>query len=174
MREIENTIETSALPSQLKEYFRTSASIQVILSKDLLEDVEDLYAYYHSLYQFDTSEFSACVITSLKQCTNYSSFYFYLKKILENRLEIKSKDELNNEHNYKYINIEKDFLDNKFKKIALNFVDTLFDAQETDAKKMNADLGKLELISELMEDDYYLEMYTKVKQLKENTYKNND
>ncbi|MCM3359534.1 hypothetical protein [Psychrobacillus sp. MER TA 171] len=174
MTEIEDTIETSALPSQLKEYFKTSTSIKVILSKDLLEDVVDLYAYYHSLYQFDTSEFSACVITSIKQCTNSSSFYYYLKKILENRLEIKSKDELNSEYDdYKYIKIEKDFLDKKFKKIALNFIDTLFDEQETNARKINADLGKLELISELMEDEYYLEMYIKVKELKENSHKNN-
>lgn len=75
-------INGSKLPSQLKEYFTTSESIKGIINKKLLSEIEDLYIYYTSLYIFDTSEFSAYTITSLKKCKDLDSFYYYLKKVM--------------------------------------------------------------------------------------------
>lgn len=54
------------LPHQLKVYFTASKSIKNIVTSDTINQIEDLYILYHSLYYFDTSEFSVFIITSLK------------------------------------------------------------------------------------------------------------
>lgn len=93
MIEIETFVNDSKLPSQLKEYFTASENIKGVITEKVLSEIEDLYIYYTSLYIFDTSEFSAYTITSLKKCKGLDYFYFYLKKVIDSNMDLKTKDE---------------------------------------------------------------------------------
>ena len=168
MSELETFIESSALPIQLKEYFIGSKKIQKIISVEILNDIEDLYVYYDALYQFDSSEFGVSVIDSLKRCKDFSRYYYYLKKILENELEIESKNENG------YIKISKNDIDDSFKKNASEIINLLTRENEDCASQINFYLGKLEIINEFIEDEYYSEIYMNVIQLRKSIMKNKE
>lgn len=91
LNELNSLVNKSKLPSQLKEYFTSSTRNKEIVDVDTIEDIEDLYIFYNSLYIFDTSEFSDYTITSLKKCKDLKSFYFYLKKVIDTNMELKSR-----------------------------------------------------------------------------------
>lgn len=164
MSELETFIESSALPIQLKEYFIGSKNIQKVISEEILDEIEDLYVYYDSLYKFDTSEFGVSVIDSLMRCKDFNMYYFYLKKILENQLVIESKDE------NRYIKINKVYLDDSFKKTASEIINLMASGFDDNLNRINFYLGKLEIINELIEDEYYSEIYTKVTEFREKYY----
>ncbi len=95
-----NDIMTSIkLPETLKENLLTSNRMDSLLSDEILLDIEGIYILYKSLYKFDESNFSLNVIKSIDRCRDRTGFYFYLKKVLDNELEIQSKGnvEQNNE-----------------------------------------------------------------------------
>lgn len=164
MNELETFIESSALPIQLKEYFIGSKNIQKIISEEILGEIEDLYVYYDSLYKFDTSQFGVSVIDSLMRCKDFNMYYFYLKKILENQLVIESK------HENRYIKINKDYIDDSFKKTASEIINLMANGFEENLKQINFYLGKLEIINELIEDEYYSDIYKKVTEFREKYY----
>jgi len=83
MGDLDSVINNSKLPDQLKEYFKKSVRIKKILKVDTINDIEDIYIFYDSLYTFDSSEFSSCVVISLSKCTNFDTFYHYLKKVID-------------------------------------------------------------------------------------------
>ena len=124
MGEIGNFINDSKLPSQLKEYFTTSENIKGIINKKLLSEIEDLYIYYTSLYKFDTSEFSAYTITSLKKCKDSDSFYYYLKKVIDTNLDLKTKDKSFNSSS-EYLFLKNEVVDILFKDAVVEFCDLI-------------------------------------------------
>lgn len=152
MDEIINVIDESLLSDRLKEYFSGSKRIQKILTADIIEVIEDLYLFYQSQYDFKTSMFDVCVIDSLKKCKEFSTYYFYLKKILEIKLEAELRDDKN------IIRLNKTVIVEKFKKTASE----LINLPPNKSEDIYFRLGKLELINELIEDDYYTELYENV------------
>lgn len=151
-------INGSKLPSQLKEYFTTSESIKGIINKKLLSEIEDLYIYYTSLYIFDTSEFSAYTITSLKKCKDLDSFYYYLKKVIDTNLDLKSKDKSFNSSS-DYLFLKNEVVDILFKDAVVefcDFIDYIYKKNENlNLKKTYISLGKLELINKLITNPHY-------------------
>ena len=92
LNEFDSMVQKSKLPKQLKDYFTLSTPSKEIVDAKTINDIEDLYIFYDSLYIFDTSEFSAYTITSLKRCKDLKSFYFYLKKVIDTNMELISRD----------------------------------------------------------------------------------
>src|SRR5699024_9021225 len=152
---INTLVIDSGLPSQLKEYFTTSKIIKDVLTSETIKEIEDLYIFYHSLYYFDTSEFSAYTITSLKRTKDIKSFYFYLKKVIDTNLELKSKDE--SIYTLREALLTGDeFLDKLFKGVFINFGTSVYKISDNDTNidlfSTYKDLGKMELIIDLTND----------------------
>lgn len=153
MSAIETFVNDSKLPSQLKEYFTTSESIKDIISKKVLSEIEDLYIYYTSVYIFDTSEFSAYTITSLKKCKDLNYFYFYLKKVIDTNVDLKTKDQ-SFKKSKDYLFLKDEDINILFKEAVVEFcdlVDKIYKKNENlNLKKTYISLGKLELINRLI------------------------
>lgn len=153
MSAIETFINASKLPSQLKEYFTTSESIKDIITKKVLSEIEELYIYYTSVYIFDTSEFSAYTITSLKKCKDLNYFYFYLKKVIDTNIELKSKDKTFKSSS-EYFFLKDENINIFFKEAVVEFcdlIDKIYKKNEDlNLKKTYISLGKLELINKLI------------------------
>ncbi|WP_147535631.1 hypothetical protein [Bacillus marasmi] len=162
MTETLKIIETSALPIQLKEYFRGSRRIQKLITAEIIEDIEDLFLYYDSLYHFDLSKFGVCTIDSLIKCKDFSSYYFYLKKILENHLDVELKDDNNS------VRIKKDIINDEFEKSAFETFKLIPIESHEQLTQLNFYLGKLELINKLIVDENYISIYDKILQLLDN------
>ncbi|MDY0409026.1 hypothetical protein [Paracerasibacillus soli] len=64
-------IDNLDLPLQLKEYFSKSKVHKKELSEKVLNDIEEFFILYRSLYTFDETEFSANVIITLKKCKDF-------------------------------------------------------------------------------------------------------
>lgn len=79
------------LPEELISYFTKSSRIQAYLYREALADVEEIFALYSSLYEFDNAQFSYLSIQALERATSLSSFYPYIKTIMESSLEIEGK-----------------------------------------------------------------------------------
>lgn len=90
--ELDSLVNESKLPNQLKDYFTSSTRIKEIVTTETIKDIEDLYILYNALYIFDTSQFSAYTITSVKKCKDIESFYYYLKKVIDVNVDLRSKD----------------------------------------------------------------------------------
>lgn len=151
-------VQDSRLPNQLKEYFMASKSIKEVLTNDIVKEIEDLYIFYHSLYYFDPSEFSAYTITSLKRNRDLHSFYFYLKKVIDTNLELKSKDESD------YTLRDALFtgsivIDQLFREVFTDFTSSLYKIYKNDTDinlfLIYKELGKMEIITELVSDIDY-------------------
>lgn len=159
MTELLNNIETSELSKRLKEYFKGSKRIQKILTAELIEDIEDLFLLYQSQYDFQTAMFDGYVIDSLKRCKDFSTYYFYLKKILENHLEV----ELKNENNI--VRLNKTIITKEFRKTASEIINLLPSQSEGIFNHIHFLLGKLDLFHQLIEDDNITQLYENITQL---------
>ena len=153
MIEIESFVNDSKLPSQLKEYFTTSENIKGVITKKVLSEIEDLYIYYTSVYKFDTSEFSAYTITSLKKRKGLDYFYFYLKKVIDSNMDLKTKDK-SFKSNSDYFFLRDEEIEILFKEAVVEFcdlIDKIYKKNENlNLKKAYISLGKLELIIKLI------------------------
>ncbi|WLV25845.1 hypothetical protein QR721_06490 [Aciduricibacillus chroicocephali] len=74
MDNLNQIIDELNLPTQLKVYLNSSEQTKEQLTVGILKEIEDLYNFYQALYLFDTSEFSAFTITSLKRCKDKETF----------------------------------------------------------------------------------------------------
>lgn len=149
--------------------------IKRVLSEDAIKEIEELYVFYSALYTFDTSEFSAYTITSLKRCQDLDSFYFYLKKVIDTNLELKSRDKVFNNGNEKAV-IEKNVVNRAFKEVAVNFikfVDQIHNKEDIDMVQLFKHLGKLEVINELIDDNFYRKLLHDAKVIIHRSNKNN-
>ncbi|CAM4168440.1 hypothetical protein BAMA_19310 [Bacillus manliponensis] len=153
MNDIMNSIK---LPETLKEYLLTSNRMESLLSEEILLDIEEIYILYKSLYKFDESDFSLNVIKSIDRCRDRNGFYFYLKKVLDSELEIQSKG--NVEQNNEGIVISEDLIDEQFKEITKDYIDSInqiyLGEKVIDLKCVYKNLGKLEVLNTLLEDEY--------------------
>ena len=147
MNELDSLVKNSKLPTQLKEYFTVSKIVKDLITKEVIQEIEDLYIFYKSIYTFDTSEFSAYTITTLKRCNNFNTFYFYLKKVIDTNLELKSRDNLCNEHNSRKIDIILNlYLKNNINEFCY-FIDKIYNSEEgIDLNQTYRLLGRLEML----------------------------
>lgn len=81
-------IEKIDIPTMLKDYFIRNSHVHLYLSKSLLNEIEDIYIEYDSLYEFDDTEFCSYVITGVKKQEKHEYFYHYLKKVLDSNLDL--------------------------------------------------------------------------------------
>ena len=156
---IDDYIQEKNIPGQLKQYFITSIRGKSYIYEAMLDEIEELYIYYTALYYFDETEFSSYIITTLERGSEHSAYYYYLKKILDNNLELQSKD-----NSKTFLKINNINLDELFKEITIAFNKHLKDVYNNDFEKIDLLttfilLGKLELISNLTEDQSYRYVY---------------
>ncbi|MGH0424680.1 MULTISPECIES: hypothetical protein [Bacillus] len=153
MKGIVNSIK---LPVTLKDYLLTSNRIEQLLSEEILLDIEEIYIFYNSLYVFDESEFSLNVIKSIERCRDRTGFYFYLKKVLDTELKKMSRG--NVEENNGGIIISKNLFDEQFKVVTKGYIDSInqmyYEENKIDLKYIYKNLGKIEMLNNLLEDEY--------------------
>ncbi|UOR10647.1 hypothetical protein [Halobacillus amylolyticus] len=161
MDDFDTIISDLELPNELKDFLISSKSIREYINKPLLKDVEDLYIFYKSFYVFDKSEFGAQSIAAIKRCKDQSTFYYYLKKILDSDLEFQSKNSLNKEE-LNYIKLERGLLNDIIKdstSIFIHIVNKIYNKEENiDMIQTYKAVGKLELINQIIEDPYYKDL----------------
>lgn len=164
---IKNSIR---LPATLKEYLLTSNRMESLLCEEILLDIEEIYILYKSLYEFDESDFSLNVIKSIDRCRDRTGFYFYLKKVLDRELETMSKG--NVEQNNSGIVISKNLIDEQFKMVTKGYIDSInqiyHGEAKIDLKYAYKNLGKLEILHTLLEDEYLKDLLSSGYKILEN------
>jgi|SRR5690625_473113 len=93
-KEMIDQIEKTEIPNILKYYFTKNFHIHLYLNESLLNEIEEIYIEYDSLYDFDDTEFCSYVITGVKKQDNHEYFYHYLKKVLDSNLKLVSKSRI--------------------------------------------------------------------------------
>ncbi|WP_017753717.1 hypothetical protein [Calidifontibacillus oryziterrae] len=152
-------IDEYRLPIQLATYFQDSKKVSEFLNEKVLEDIEELYTMYKSLYLFDETEFSKYAIKCVERCKDIDGFYYYFKKVIDSSIELNSKGNMKSNSG-----IDIDYVDKIFKKVSNLFVKNLEEIKDgwgiLNIKNTYTLLGKLELICELVEDEFYLDVLT--------------
>ena len=92
--ETKDLIEKIDIPNMLKDYFIRNSHVHLYLSESLLNEIEDTYIEYDSLYEFDNTEFCSYVITGVKKQEKHEYFYHYLKKVLDSNLDLIPKSSI--------------------------------------------------------------------------------
>ncbi len=164
--ELNELIHKANIPEQLRSYFIESKEGQLYLTEEMLSEIEELYTFYNALYIFDETQFSFYTITSLRRGSEATAYYYYLRKILESNLELMSKDQRFHKSSEGTFAFKTDMisLNSRFKTIAQEFgqnVDFFYKNQydRIDVMKTYLLLGKLELINDIVRDEYLLNMY---------------
>lgn len=173
--DLSELISKANIPEQLKTYFKESNEGKTYLNKSMLSEIEELYTFYNALYLFDETEFSFYTITSLKRGSEAAAYYYYLRKILESNLELMSKDQKFHKNSEGTFAFKTDVsnLNKEFKGIAYEFgqnVDYFYKNQydKIDVMGTYLLLGKLELINDIVQDEYLSNMYQAGKRVLEN------
>lgn len=76
-KKMKDLIEKAEIPAILKDYFLRSNHVHLYLNKPLLNEFEESYIEYDSLYEFDDAEFCSYVIVGIKKQDKHEYFYFY-------------------------------------------------------------------------------------------------
>lgn len=164
--ELNELINKANIPEQLRTYFKESDDGKLYLTEEMLSEIEELYIFYNALYIFDETEFSFYTITSLKRGSEATAYYYYLRKILETNLQITSQDQRFHKSSKGVFTfkIDGNNLDVVLKNIAKEFgqnVDYFYKDQyeKIDILQTYLLLGKLELINNIIDDEYYFQLY---------------
>lgn len=169
---IDNLINEKKIPEQLKEYFLNSKRGKNFINEQMLEAIEELYIYYSALYLFDETEFSAFTITTLERGSEHSAYYYYLKKILDNQMELLPKMNGKNYINGNIVDFKRlyKFINNEFNNQIQYFSEEQYD--EVEMHKIYVLWGQLNLISQLAKDDNIVELFETSSLKLENIIKN--
>lgn len=154
MDDFNAVVTNSKLPRQLKDYFMTNNRVNDVIEIELIKEIEELYVYYKSLYIFDSIEFSAYVITSLKDCTNSKLPFSHVKKTIDTNLDLKSS------HRF---SLKNQTVDKVFAEVFNDFCEIVDNFYKNNLNKINLvqtykNLGKMELINDLVEDKEYQDL----------------
>lgn len=176
--DLSELIDKANIPEQLKKYFKDSNEGKTYLNESMLSEIEELYTFYNALYIFDETKFSLYTINSLKRGSEATVYYYYLRKILESNLEFMSKDQRFHKNSERTFTFKTDVnnLNKEFRNIANEFgqnVDYFYKKQfdKMDIIKTYILLGKLELINDVVQDEYLSNMYQGGKSVFENKLK---
>lgn len=157
MEKLNLIVNDLRLPDQLKEYFSSSEAIAPFLTTEIINEIEELYVYYSSLYTFDSTEFSAFTIRTLKDSESSGSSLCPLQKILEENLNLNSRDKGFSKKNRSDIK-DNPLISRKFKEIGMDFIEFTeknYHKEKISAKEFYKYVGKLELINDLIRDVFY-------------------
>lgn len=165
---MENTIDTNEelmpkseikdlnLPTDLIKYLTSSRKLKDRLFRYALLDIEELYLYYSSVYDFSVSAFCDNAIKAISRANNFEKFYFYAKKIMDENLIFveklgfeKSTENLIHIKEEKYLKI----IDNA-QRTLVDLVDKMYSKEIVDILAVHKMLGKIELALELNYDEY--------------------
>jgi len=165
--ELKDIINKTDIPQLLRDYLLRNEQIQLILSTDLLKDIEDLYIEYDSLYIFDEAEFCSHVITGLKRQDKHEYFYNYLKIVIGAEVQTISKqtthDQLVLERMAKNIKPKIDELPN-YIFILRDSIDDYKKTKDTSLLVIaNRIAGMLEVIYDIFPGNPYADAYKKSK-----------
>lgn len=147
----ESFISSLNIPLQLKEYFLKSVRVKKYLTRESLEDIEDIYLLFNSLYIFDKSSFSSYVILSLNKSKEFD-YYHHLKNVLENEMKKISKVQ-SSEQIRGALTVEQSIIRNLFKESAQMIMDYTEGRENEDFTEYYKYIGKLELIDLIIKDE---------------------
>lgn len=94
MNNLIKEIENADIPKLLKNYLMRNKHTHLYLSESLLNEIEEIYIEFDSMYIFDEAEFCSYIITGIKKQEKHDYFYHYLKKIFETSLTTISKSDI--------------------------------------------------------------------------------
>lgn len=147
----ESFIKSLNLPSHLKEYFLKSERIKKFITRENLEDIEDIYLLFNSVYLFNESIFSSHVILLLSKSKEFD-YYFHLKQVLETDME-----KIPRTHKFEQINktlaMDYAFLKDFFKDFTFMMMSYTEEKEVYDFVDYYKYLGKLEMINIFIDDD---------------------
>lgn len=143
-------LDSFIIPTQLRYYLLNTKLPYKNVSEDTLLEIEETYIYYKSLYYFDTSKFTECVINEMKKAT--SNFNDSLEKSLNKYLEIDSKNIYC--HNFKNISS----LNPLFNEIVNEFIEEIQVYKFTsnkDYRNLYRKIGMMDMINLIVDNKYY-------------------
>lgn len=140
------------IPEQLKKYLTNTKINYSNLSKKNLHDIEETYIFYDSLYHFDKSHFSECVILTLQNEFASKNFNYSFNRMLDKELMISPK------YHYNYTLENLSSLSSLFQEITCEFLDNinrfnLKEEDENDLKVLYKQIGMLEIINIIIDDE---------------------
>ncbi|WP_174734391.1 hypothetical protein [Mesobacillus harenae] len=153
LMEIEE-IKKLNIPNELIVYLTESTRIADKLYVSVLKDVEDLYLLYSNLYHFKISQFCSCALNCIERVNKIDTFHFFLKKILDDNLDLTEKRSLDNEQlSGEFLQIKADKFEKTSKEavqVYIDLVDNMYHNKKIDDfSQVYKAFGKLELLLEL-------------------------
>lgn len=168
---ISDTLRKIEIPEMLREYLLKSNKMVDSLSAEMLLEIEDIYVFYKSLYNFDETEFSVNVIKSIERCKETAGFYFYLKKVLDSGLQISSKGNKDEERDG-VLKISQDYVNEQFKCITREYIELINqiykNEQHINLKSVYKNVGRLEVLGDILEDRYLKDLLSSGNELLKN------
>ncbi|WP_257150008.1 hypothetical protein [Bacillus cereus] len=168
---ISDTLRKIEIPEMLREYLLKSNKMVDSLSAEMLLEIEDIYIFYKSLYNFDETEFSVNVIKSIERCKETAGFYFYLKKVLDSGLQISSKGNKDEERDG-VLKISQDYVNEQFKCITREYIELINqiykNEQHINLKSVYKNIGRLEVLGDILEDRYLKDLLSSGNELLKN------
>ncbi|MDV2581582.1 hypothetical protein [Alkalibacillus haloalkaliphilus] len=148
-------IYDSQIPEALKNHLAESKKLKSQINDTMVQDIEELFLYYQNFFKFNEADFSIQCIEAIARCKDADNFYYYLKKILSLNLDATIKPEPSSEMYF----IDSSTFDETIESVTLeliNLVDQIYNQEESiDLKATYINIGKLELINEIIADNYY-------------------
>lgn len=168
---ISDNLRKIEIPEMLREYLLKSNKMVDYLSTEMLLEIEDIYVFYKSLYNFDETEFSVNVIKSIERCKETAGFYFYLKKVLDSGLQISSKGNKDEERDGT-LKISQDYVNEQFKCITREYIELINqiykNEQHINLKSVYKNIGRLEVLGDILEDRYLKDLLSSGNELLKN------
>jgi len=140
------------IPEQLKNYLISTKKNYSNLNKKVLQEIEETFIFYDSLYHFDKSYFSACVIMTIQNEFASKNFNYSFNRMLDKELMVSPKYHCN------YTLESLASFSSLFQEITCEFVDninnfSLKEENENDLKTLYKQIGMLEIINIIIDDE---------------------
>lgn len=140
------------LPEELIAYLTESHSYEEKLYEPILKDVEELFLYYSSFYEFSYAEFSKTALVALDRANSIDKFYFYLKKIIDKSIELNPKVDENTIFQISQAKMME--ITEGIKRRYINIVDKMYEGQVVDLYEVGRCFAELELVLNIRHDDF--------------------
>lgn len=149
------------LPDELINYLSSSERIADKLYVSVLKDIEDLYLLYSNIYNFKSSQFCTASIIAIEKVNKLETFHYFLKRILEDNVEVTEKNTAtldNNSEDYEYIKIKTvkfEKVSKEAEEIFIDLVDKMYKKEAIELSKVLESFGKMEVLLELSFNEYH-------------------
>lgn len=145
-------LEKLKLPKEMISYLVSSSHYEKKLYESILKDIEDLYLRYKAIYNFSTVEFCVEAIEALDRANSVDKFYYYLKKIIEVKIEMEPRQD-----ETKYLQVDRSWLEEHTETVKLRYidmVDKMFKKEEVDFYEVGRSFAEVEFALKLQHNDY--------------------